>query len=140
MARFYMVGIQPMIDAMRAMHEESGEAAEAVIRAGAEEVKKAWKQAAEEFDHRVTGEMIESIGYPREPKDINGALTMDIYPQGKDSKGVRNAEKAFILHYGSTKLDGSHWVDYADQLCEATVGPAMVREWDKWIDKIMGKG
>lgn len=134
MARFDMSGLDPIIDQMRALGEESGEVAEAMIMAGAEQVKQAWRRAADEYDHRVTSDMIDSIGHPREPKKTGDALTIDIFPQGKDHKGVRNAEKAFILHYGSSKLQASHWVDAADQYSEETVVPAMTEIWEKFIE------
>lgn len=133
MARFDMSGLDPIIDEMRAMDEESGAVAREMILAGAEAVKQAWRRSAEEHGHRDTGEMIEAIGYSRGPQTIGDALTIDIYPQGKDHKGVRNAEKAFVLHYGTSKLQGSYWVDTADAYSEQTAVPAMAEIWDKFI-------
>jgi hypothetical protein len=101
--------------------------------APAEAVKQAWRRSAEEHKHRDYGDMIESIGYPRQPQTIGDALTIDIYPQGRDRKGVRNAEKAFVLHYGTSKLPASHWVDTADAYSEQTAVPAMEEIWDKFI-------
>lgn len=134
MARFDMSGLDELIDDMRRMGEMSGEAAPAVLMAGAEAVKLSWQRAADEFDHRVTGDMIESISYARSPRDVGEALIIDIYPQGRDSRGIRNAEKAFILHYGSSKLQGSHWVDVADRYSEETAVPAMEDAWGEFIE------
>lgn len=133
MARFDMSGLVPIIDEMQALGEESGAVANEMIMAGAEAVKQAWRRSAEEHGHRDTGEMIEAIGYPRGPQTIGDALTIDIYPQGKDHKGVRNAEKAFVLHYGTSKLPASYWVDTADAYSEQTAVPAMAEIWDKFI-------
>ena len=133
MARFDMSGLDPIIDEMRAIGEESGAVAQEMILAGAEAVKQAWRRSAEEHGHRDTGEMIEAIGYPRGPQTIGDALTIDIYPQGRDHKGVRNAEKAFVLHYGTSKLPASYWVDTADAYSEQTAVPAMAEIWDKFI-------
>lgn len=133
MARFDMSGLDPIIDEMREMGEESGAVAQEMILAMAEAVKQAWKRSAEEHGHRDTGEMINAIGYPRGPQTIGDALTIDIYPQGKDHKGVRNAEKAFVLHYGTSKLKASYWVDTADAYSEQTAIPAAEQIWDKFI-------
>lgn len=133
MARFDMSGLDPIIDQMRKLGEESGAAAEAMIQAGAEAVKQAWRRAAEEHELRDTGDMIESIGYPRNPKKIGDALAQDIYPQGKDHKGVRNAEKAFVLHYGTSRLAATYWVDTADAYSEETAVPAMTKVWENYI-------
>lgn len=133
LARFDMSGLNSVIDEMRRLEEDTGPTAERMIMAGAEEVNKAWRRSAEEHNHRDTGDMIESIGYPRQPFKIGGALSIDIYPQGTDHKGVRNAEKAFILHYGTSKRPGSRWVDDADRYSEDTAVPEMKRIWDEYV-------
>lgn len=79
--------------------------------------------------------MIESIGFPKKPKLVGDVRMIDIYPQGKDRKGVRNAEKAFILHYGTSKIAATHWVTDADRICDTTVVPAMQREFDKILEE-----
>ena len=95
MARFDTSGMDEIVREMQRMGEQTGDVAEAMIMTGAAYVREAWRQAADEYDHRVTGDMIDSINYARTPTDICGSLSIDIYPQGKDHKGVRNAEKAF---------------------------------------------
>ena len=126
MARFDCTGLDDLIaDMQREGVALDGELADAMLKAGAEKVRDAWRQAAEMHNHRDTGDMIKSIGYASKPKDIDGVRSIDIYPQGKDKKGVRNAEKAFVLHYGTSKITGSHWVDDADRLCDGTVVEAM---------------
>lgn len=133
MARFDTSGLDDTIREMRKLGEESGEAATAMLQAGAEEVKKAWRLAAEEHGLRDTGDMIESIGFAREPKDIGGIKEIDIYPQGKDRHGVRNAEKAFILNYGRTGYDPTYWVEDADRYSEDYAIPAMQAVWDEFV-------
>ena len=133
MARFDMSGLDPIVDEMRRLGEESGAAAQAMIQTGAEAVKLAWQRAAEEKGLRDTGDMIRSIGYPRNPKKIGDALAQDIYPQGRDQKGVRNAEKAFILHYGTSTHEATYWVRLADAYSEETAVPAMAKVWEDYI-------
>ena len=133
MARFDTSGLDDMIREMTRMNLQSGELADAMCMAAAEEVRKGWRRSAEEHGHRDTGEMIESIGYARKPKDIGGIKSIDIYPQGKDSKGVRNAEKAFVLHYGTSKIEGSHWVDDADDYPGAEVEAALTQIWNDYV-------
>lgn len=138
MARFKTDGLDEIISDMDRMGESlNGEVADKMLLAGAEQVKIAWRNSAKKHKHRDTGAMIESIGYARTPEDVNGVRTIDIYPQGVDEKGVRNAEKAFILHYGTSKITGSHWVDDADRECDKTVIPAMRRVFE---DEMRRKG
>lgn len=133
MARFDVSGLDETIEEMKRLGQMTGRTVDAMLMAGAEEVRKAWRQSAEEHRHRDTGDMIASIGFARKPKEIGSIRTIDIYPQGKDKRNVRNAEKAFILHYGTTKIRGSRWVDDADKISEQTVVPAMIRVWEQFL-------
>ena len=132
MARFDVSGLDETIEEMKRLGQMTGQTADAMLMAGAEEVRKAWRQSAEEHRHRDTGDMIASIGFARKPKEIGSIRTIDIYPQGKDKRNIRNAEKAFILHYGTTKIRGSRWIDDADKISEQTVAPAMIRVWEQF--------
>lgn len=133
MARFDVSGLDETIEEMKRLGQMTGQTADAMLMAGAEEVRKAWRQSAEEHRHRDTGDMIASIGFARKPKEIGSIRSIDIYPQGKDKRNIRNAEKAFILHYGTTKIRGSRWVDDADKISEQTVVPAMIRVWEQFL-------
>lgn len=133
MARFDVSGLDETIEEMKRLGQMTGQTADAMLMAGAEEVRKAWRQSAEEHRHRDTGDMIASIGFSRKPKEIGSIRTIDIYPQGKDKRNIRNAEKAFILHYGTTKIRGSRWIDDADKTSEQTVVPAMIRVWEQFL-------
>lgn len=133
MARFDVSGLDEVIRQMAELGELSGPVADRMLMAGAEQVRLAWQRSAQEHDHRDTGDMIRSIGYPRAPRDIEGVRAIDIYPQGTDGKGVRNAEKAFILHYGTRRLPGSRWIDDADAYAGPLVQAEFERIWDEYI-------
>ena len=133
MARFDVSGLDETIEEMKRLSHMTGQTADAMLMPGAEEVRKAWRQSAEEHRHRDTGDMIASIGFASTPKDVGCIRSIDIYPQGKDKRNIRNAEKAFILHYGTTKIRGSRWVDDADKISEQTVVPAMIRVWEQFL-------
>lgn len=138
MARFDTKGLDSVLEEMKNEEALVGPAADAMLMAGAEEVKKAWQRSAEEHGHRETGAMIASIGYSGKPKTANDVKSIDIYPQGKDSGGrhkrkpVRNAEKAFVLNYGTSKKPGSGFVDDADKYSEETAIPAMIAVWENY--------
>jgi hypothetical protein len=125
MARFDTSGLDDIIDAMAALDLLESEVADKMLMAGAEVVKQSWRVAAGMHGLKWSGDMIESIGFARKPKMINGIKTIDIYPQGKDKRGVRNAEKAFIHHYGSSRHKATHWVDDADEMSAEPVTEAM---------------
>lgn len=139
MARFDTSGLQDVLDEMTRLGETTGPVAEEMILVGAEEVRKAWDRSAREHGYYegggkyATGDMINAIGYPRKPTRIGAALEMDICPQGKNRRGRQNAEVAFVLHYGTSKMKGSRWVDDADRYSGETVVPAMQEIWDDYI-------
>ncbi len=117
MARFDTHGFDGLINDINNMDLTDDETDEILI-AGAEQVKKAWQFAAAIHGLKDTGDMIDSIEYAKQPKQAAGVKYVDIYPQGIDRKGVRNAQKAFILHLGSSNISATHWIDDADALCE----------------------
>lgn len=133
MARFDTSGLNEAIRYLERTGQLMGEVADAMLLAGAKEVREAWRESAEMHRHRDTGALIESINYARKPKTVDMVRTIDVYPQGRDEKGVRNAEKAFILHYGSQFRKASYWVDDADRISDRTVVPAMLRVFDQYL-------
>lgn len=135
MARFDTSGMDDIIDAVLRMGEAGEEIGDEMLLAGAEETKQAWGQAIADHGLVDTGEMFESIGYARKPKDVGDIRTIDIYPRGKDSKGVRNAEKAFVNHYGTSSRKATHFVDDADEAAGPRVQAAMEKVYDNYLEK-----
>lgn len=134
MAQFSTDGIDQIAAEMAWMGEAAGETADEMLLAGAEEVKRAWKETAERHGYRETGDMIESIRADKAPKsDANDVRRINVYPRGEDRKGVRNAEKAYVLHYGTSKIHGSHWVDEADQDADPMVQDVFEKIWDRHL-------
>ena len=135
MAYLKWAGLDDVYKEMQRAEETTGEIAEKMLEAGGKECVKAWKIAIGMHGHsgkgisgRATGEMADSVGIKFVKK--NGKRCAEIYPLGKDSRGVRNAEKAFILHYGRSNMQGDHFVDDANEIAEAEAVPAMVEIWE----------
>ena len=153
MARFDTTGMDELLADMKRLGELSGEVSDKMLMAGAEAIKGAWKESAERHRLRDSGDMIESIGFPKSPKTAGDVRTIDIYPQGNDKHGVRNATKAFVLNYGTKgstsenaqrkrrKMDkrpgpgipATHWVDDADKASGEPVMAAMTKIWDEHL-------
>ena len=134
MARLNVTGLNETIESMKRMGQLAGPVADAMILSGAAIIREHWVASAESHGHVDTGDMIASIRYARQPKDVGGMRVLDVYPQGKDEKGVRNAEKAFILHYGSSSIRASRWVKEAEESGDLPAGLAMIRIWDEFIE------
>ena len=137
MARFDTTGIDDIIQEMSMLGQNVGPVAKQMVLAAAEEIKQAWKEVARERGLKDTGEMIESIGYGGlEVERLGDIYYKDVYPQGKDSKGVRNAEKAFILHYGRSNYPATYWVDEADDRSAAPVQARLEDIWDRFMQTL----
>ena len=135
MAYLKWSGLDDVYKEMQRAGETTGEIAQKMIEVGGQECIKAWKIAIGMHGHsgegisgRATGEMMESVGIKFVKKD--GKRCAEIYPLGKDKRGVRNAEKAFILHYGRSNMKGDHFVDDAEKIAEEEAIPAMVEIWE----------
>ena len=134
MAQFSTDGIDSIAEEMAWMGEAVGETADEMLLAGAEEVKRAWQEMAERHGYRETGDMIESIRADKAPKsDANDVRRISVYPRGEDRKGVRNAEKAFLLYYGTSRIRGSHWIEEAEQKALPTVQQVFEDIWDRHL-------
>ena len=134
MARFDTSGIDEIIQAMTSMGQNVGPVAEQMVNAAAEEIKTSWQETARSRGLHDTGAMIDSIGYGgTAPQRLGDIYYKDIYPQGKDGKGVRNAEKDFILHYGKSTYPATYWVDEADEKSAAPVQARLEQIWDRFL-------
>jgi len=69
----------------------------------------------------------------KKPSGGTEVLKREIYPLGEDAKGVRNAEKAFILHYGWKSRQGDHFIE---EIMDESVEPA-VSAMEAVMDKYM---
>ncbi len=136
MARFNTSGLDDVLKQMKSLGELAGATADRMLMEGAAVVKDAWMDSIMIKGLIDTGQMYVSVGYPRKPKTANDIRRIDIYPQGEDRRGVRNAEKAFINHYGSSSIPATHFVDDADRRS----GPLVQAKYEQiWNDYLEGR-
>lgn len=133
MAKLRTDGFEEAIDDLEKLGKNTDEATTAMLKAAGNVTSEAWREAAEKHHHRDTGQMIASISAGRKIKGRGSGKSITVAPQGKDHKGVRNAEKAFILHYGTGKIAASHWVDEAERKAEPKIATTMQEIWNEYI-------
>ncbi len=109
-----------------------GELGQEMLDEGAKIIEFHWVKSIKKHKHVETSAMVRSVGVA---KGTKAKKFRDIYPQGKDKKGVRNAEKAFIAHYGKSGQLGTHFIDEAEANAGAEVAVAMQEKLDKYIEK-----
>lgn len=132
MARFDTSGLDDLIREMTRLGQDEGPVVDEMLDTAAGIIRDQWKETAREHGYIATGAMIDSVDFT--VKGNARALYRDIYPQGKDAKGVRNAEKAFILHYGKHNMPGSYWVDEAETKAGPEAIEACQEIWDRFLE------
>ena len=138
MARFDTSGIDDIIHAMDRMRMSSGPLAAEMVNAAVEEIKLQWRLSAGMHGHVDTGQMLDSIDFGPGPLRAADIIFRDVYPQGTDNKGVRNATKAFVLNYGRsygrTIKPGTQWVEEADDNSADPVRERLQAIWDRFLE------
>lgn len=113
-----------------------------IVEAGSSAAEKRMAERTENAGHgspgrsrRATGEMLASIGR-NEYREWLGGGAQDVYPLGEDSKGTRNATKAYVLNYGrGRRLRGDKFIT-GDNQAEEIIIQAMQAESDRLVDEI----
>lgn len=137
MARMEFSGVDEVMDQLFKEQERLERKSTEMLGAAGQVVVKAWQDAIEAAGHAPPGKSKRSTGSMRDSvrasavKKNGSAYTTSIYPHGRDSHGVGNAEKAFILHYGTSKISGDHFVDQAEAAAEAAVDEVMTSIWEQ---------
>lgn len=131
MASMDTSGLDDLVNEMRRLGQMDGPVVAEMLDTAAEIVRESWRESAEAHGHVDTGAMIASIDFP--VKGDARTLYREIYPQGNDGKGVSNAMKAFILHYGKSNMAGSYWVDDAERKAGPKAIEACQEIWDRFL-------
>lgn len=135
MAHLTIKGVDELVKELEKMGQLTGPLADAMLRAGIQPIVEARKAEAIKRKHVDTGQMVKAIAADRKVQDVGGAgKHMTVYARGTDRKGVRNAEKEYILHYGSGKLPADHWVDAASDKAEPQAIAAMTDVLNHFIE------
>lgn len=70
-----------------------------IVTAGGEAAVEWEKKITAEKGHTRSGQMAGSVGMTNFKEDLDGG-SVEVYPLDTDSRGVRNALKAFVTNYG----------------------------------------
>ncbi len=130
MAKFELTGLGD-IEKMLLNRETTVTAAVPdMIQAGADELIKAEQEEIERLKLVDTGDMKKSVKATKIRKTDSGGF-VEVYPQGKDRKGVSNATKAFVAQYGKSGMSARPWLTAARAKSGEKVSAAIRKVWDK---------
>lgn len=133
MARLELEGLDETVEAMKRMGELTGQAANAMLMAGAAWIAQGIEKAARREGHKRSGDLIESIGYSASPKYVLDVPTIEVYARGKDREGVSNMDKAFVNNFGTTKLDETRFWEEGETEAEPDAVSGMTDVWDEFV-------
>lgn len=105
-----------------------------VMAGGAAEVAR-MKENIQNRQHIRTGEMMRETGMSDYIETLNGG-SVEVYPLGTDSRGQRNATKAYVINYGIRGNRHPHSADHfitGDRMAERIVEEAMQKEKDRLV-------
>lgn len=128
MATFDFSGMPEILAELRKRGEEGERVGQAMLDAGAAAAVASWQRTIDRLGLVNTGDLRDSIA----PTDYRGSYR-EITAKGKDRRGVRNGQKAFVLHYGTSRIRATYWWDTAYHEAEPQVNAAMRRVWDIYV-------
>lgn len=106
-------GADEFIRDLQKLGAEMPQVERAMLKAGGQVMAEdGWKAEIADRDFVDSGAMRDHVTY--KVKSGKGRLRVEITAAGQDSRGVRNAAKAFYLHYGTSKIHPTHWIDPAE--------------------------
>lgn len=130
MARMEFSGVEEVMNQLFAESERLERKATEMLGEAGQVVVKAWQDAIEDHGHVDTGDMKNSVRASA-VKKTGEAYTSSIYPHGRDRKKQSNAEKAFVLHYGTSRIRGDHFVNDAEERASEAAERAMEEIWTR---------
>lgn len=139
MARCEFSGPDELSDKLGAL--SGRETIRRIVMAGADACVEKTREEIERYRHVMTGSMMASVGPGRYREDV-GSGSVEVYPQGEDSRGVSNAKKAFVINYGrggkKTRRTGDKFITGHKATMQQVVAAAMQAESDRIIQEVNG--
>lgn len=137
-------GADELLRDLRKLGAEMPQVERQMLKAGGEEMAAAWR---DEIDRRgfisegekETEHMRDHITYKLISR--KGKLRAEITATGevkRKNRIVRHAEKAFYLHYGTSKIPASHWIDSAEAQGMPPTSAAMAAVLDEKLKSTIG--
>lgn len=133
MARFSVSGLKDFSDRLKAAGDGSEQMSRDMLAAGAKVLVSTWKDVIQRRGLVDQKDMINSVKAKKPAYGKDDELAVEVYPLGVDEKYVRNAEKAFLHHYGYKSVDATHFVDEIEKEAAPLIEAAMEKIADEYL-------
>lgn len=137
MAKFNMVGLKELEREIAKRASLLPDVAPEMLKAGTDILVEYQKEFVKDKGLHETWDMYHSIkaGPVKEGKD---GWYQEVWPQGRDRKGTKNAVKGFVLEYGTSKSDRigpTHWMSDANDAAKDEMVEAMRKVWLEYVER-----
>ena len=132
MARFEVNGIEGFEDKILKREAAATAAVPAMLKAGAAVLVDAQQAEIRSTFHsgRVTGDLASSIK-ATSVKKKDSTQYVEVYPQGTNRRGERNATVGFVHQYGRSNMPARPWFTRSNQKATPEVRDAMRKAWEE---------
>lgn len=141
MAKFNVNGAELVVEQINRMGRPM---MRKIVEAGAQAAERRMRENTERARHVRNRDMMDAIGDNGISEGLEGAST-EVYPQGDDRRGERNATKAYVINYGRGKrpytkrpkknprrnLTGDKFITGDEKKAEEVIRAAMQAESDR---------
>ncbi len=111
-----------------------------VLRAQASVVTDAIRRSGERYRVRDTGMTLSSLREGKVKRDRRGDMSLYLRFEGKNKRGVRYAEIAFVNNYGTTKQSARPFVTEAVNASAEAAHEVAEKIYDDWVSAQERKG
>lgn len=134
MAKLDISGFNEFTDLLLKQDKIAMEAVPEMIKGAGEVVKQVLTESIIQKNFtksgkRAFGDLKASIKVTK-IKGKDDEKRVEVYPMGKDRKGIRNATKGFVLNYGRTNMDARPWFSDAQEMAVEAGENEMRRIWE----------
>ena len=132
MARFEVNGIEGFEDKILKREAAATAAVPAMLKAGAAVLVAAQQAEVESTfrGDRATGDLARSIK-ATSVKKKDSTQYVEVYPQGGNRRGERNATVGFVHQYGRSNMPARPWFTRSTQKATPEVRDAMRKAWEE---------
>lgn len=134
MAKFNMVGFDKLEREIAKRASVLPDAAPEMLKAGTDILVEYQRGSVIENRLIDTWDMFYSIkaGPVKEGRD---GWYQEVWPQGRDQKGTRNAVKGFVQEYGRSNMQATNWMSDANDAARDEVVEAMRKVWLEYVER-----
>lgn len=133
MATYYFKGLDELMWSMQEIAEIPEDVQSEMLNAQADIVAKTIKDKGEEYGVHRTGKTLDHIKKGKVKRDKDGNLCIYVTFNGKNERGTRYAEIAFVNNYGTGKQNARPFVTIAQIKAEDQAVKAAETIHDKWL-------